>query len=79
MATIAANQFRVHFFELLDQINERGEEIVITKHGVPVAKVLPVRPRKAPVLGCMRGTCQIVGDLIEPVLLPIDEWSNDPT
>lgn len=73
-----AAQFRVRFFELLDEIARSGEPVVITKHGRPVVRVVPERPAGAvPRWGCMRGTVEIVGDVEAPVLPPADEWCSD--
>lgn len=41
MQTIGAFQAKTHFSVLLDQV-EQGEQIIITKHGHPVAKLVPV-------------------------------------
>jgi prevent-host-death family protein len=40
--TVGAYQAKTHLSELLEQV-EAGEEITITKHGAPVAKLVPVR------------------------------------
>lgn len=42
MQTIGAFQAKTHFSALLDQV-EKGEQIIITKHGHPVAKMIPAR------------------------------------
>jgi hypothetical protein len=47
--------------------NERTE-IVITKRGIPVARLVPVEPAPKTVLGCMVGTGAIRGDLVEPAV-----------
>jgi prevent-host-death family protein len=39
---------------LLDLV-EDGEEVVIERHGHPVAQLVPVRPRRGSPLGAMRG------------------------
>ncbi len=41
--TVRAGEARTRFSELLDEV-ERGGEIVITCHGHPVARLVPVRP-----------------------------------
>lgn len=41
MQSIAAFQAKTHFSALLDQV-KKGEEIIITKHGRPVAKLSPI-------------------------------------
>ncbi len=40
MRSIGAFQAKTHFSALLDQV-EQGEQIIITKHGHPVAKLVP--------------------------------------
>jgi prevent-host-death family protein len=40
--TVGAYQAKTHLSELLEKV-EAGEEIVITKHGSPVAKLVPVK------------------------------------
>jgi len=42
MQTVAAFEAKTHFSKLLAQV-EQGEEIVITKHGHVIAKIVPVR------------------------------------
>jgi prevent-host-death family protein len=41
MATIGAFEAKTHFASLLERA-ARGEEIVITRHGTPVAKLVPL-------------------------------------
>ena len=41
MQTIGSFQAKTHFSSLLEQV-EKGEQIIITKHGHPVAKLVPV-------------------------------------
>jgi prevent-host-death family protein len=40
--TVGAYQAKTHLSELLEKV-EAGEEITITKHGTPVAKLVPVK------------------------------------
>jgi len=50
MATVTALQAKTRFGELLDRVS-RGEEIVITRHERPVARIIPEgRPALAEVL-----------------------------
>jgi prevent-host-death family protein len=43
-ATVGAYEAKTRLSELLQQV-EAGEEITITKHGVPIAKLVPVRKK----------------------------------
>ena len=40
--TVGAYEAKTHLSELLEKV-EAGEEIIITKHGTPVAKLVPVK------------------------------------
>ena len=40
--TVGAYEAKTHLSELLEKV-EAGEEITITKHGAPVAKLVPVK------------------------------------
>jgi len=42
--TVGAYEAKTHLSELLEKV-EAGEEIVITKHGAPVAKLVPVKKK----------------------------------
>lgn len=44
MRTIAAGKFRAECLALLDEVAASGEEIIVTKRGKPVARLLPLEP-----------------------------------
>jgi prevent-host-death family protein len=68
-----AGQFKSTCLAVLDEVRSTGEPVIVTKHGKPVAKVVPVEPLDDDIFGYMRGRIQILGDLIEPATDP-DEW-----
>ena len=70
--TIPAGEFKNRCLALMDEVSETGEEIVITKHGKPVSRLVPVRERK-PLLGMFKDEVKITGDIISPVV-PAEEW-----
>ncbi len=41
---ISASRFKAQCLALLDEVAESGEEIVVTKHGKPVARLVPIAP-----------------------------------
>ena len=51
---------------------ERGESIIITDHGRPVAKIVPFQHERKPLLGILEG---IIAEYIDP-LEPVgeDDW-----
>ena len=46
MKHIQSSEAKARFSELLDQV-EQGETIVITRHGKPVARIVPDKNRAA--------------------------------
>jgi prevent-host-death family protein len=55
--SIAAASFKARCLELMDRVRETGAEYVVTKHGEPVAKLVPYSPvREAALFGSMKGT-----------------------
>lgn len=59
--TISASKFKEQCLALLEQVG--AEDIVITKHGTPVAKLVPVRSGCAHLIGSMKGKIKIHGDI----------------
>ncbi len=46
-ATIPAGEFKTHCLQLLDQVAATGESLMVTKHGRPVARLVPTAARQA--------------------------------
>jgi prevent-host-death family protein len=42
MLTVGSFDAKTHFSELIKKV-EKGEQIIITKHGHPVAKIVPIQ------------------------------------
>ncbi len=54
---VAAAEFKATCLELMDKVKTSGKEYVITKHGKPVAKLVPVDvPKKKGIIGSMKGS-----------------------
>ncbi len=66
---IPAGQFKTHCLKLLDEVNQTHRSLVITKHGKPVAKVVPISAsrKKKKLFGCMKGSVKILGDIVSPM------------
>lgn len=43
--TVGAFEAKTHFSELLERA-EKGEETIVTRRGKPVARIVPVEPKK---------------------------------
>ena len=60
MKTIAAAKFKEQCLSIIDNVEPEG--IIITKHGKPVAKLVPVK-RFSDLIGSMKGKIKIKGDI----------------
>jgi len=75
---MSATEFKAQCLALMDRVNKTGEEIVITKHGKPVAKLIALREQPwEPAFGSMKGTVQILGDIVAPDFPDWDVDDND--
>ena len=75
MRRIPAGQFKAKCLSLMDEVHKTGEEIIITKRGLPVARLLPPvadKPRR--IWGCQEGTVEILGDIVAPT---DEEWDAE--
>ena len=75
MDTVSASEFKATCLALLDQVNETGRPLLITKHGKVVAQLgpPPASVCGSDWLGCGIGTGKILGDITAPATDP-DEW-----
>lgn len=60
MREIKASEFKAKCLKLIDEVNETGEAIVVTKHGKPVVRVEPERGPMGSLLGCLKGEIEIL-------------------
>jgi antitoxin (DNA-binding transcriptional repressor) of toxin-antitoxin stability system len=61
MKKVAAAKFKEQCLSILDHLDPEG--IVITKHGRPVARVLPAERASADLIGSLRGKVRVRGDV----------------
>lgn len=62
MKKIAAAKFKEQCLAILDRLGPDG--VIVTKHGRPVARVLPVQESSADLIGALRGHVTVKGDLL---------------
>ncbi len=71
---VKASEFKAKCLKLMDEVAESGEEIVITKNGRPVSRLLPYRKRAKTLFGRDRDKILILGDIGEPIDM---EWEAE--
>lgn len=65
---MGAALFKAQCLQVMDRVQEKREEVLITKKGRPVAKLVPVEDEPArDVFGCLAGQMAITADLVASV------------
>ncbi len=72
MRRIAAAKFKETCLALLDEVD--GEGIVITKHGKPVAKLIPYGTDSSSLIGALSKKLRIKGDIYSTGV----RWNAEP-
>ena len=62
MKTINATKFKEQCLSLLERVGPEG--LVITKHGKPVAKLVPVKTDFGQYIGCLEGQVKADGNVL---------------
>jgi len=74
--TMPAGQFKTHCLSVIDEVYNKREEVVITKHGKPMARLIPQNDSPESIFGFMQGRGKIVGDIVSPIF-PEDDWDSE--
>ena len=75
MDTMSVSQFKATCLAVLERVRRTGEPLLITKHGMPLAQILPAPPPPSPAesaFGCMAGMAEEVEDSLTP--LAEEDW-----
>ncbi len=70
---IKASEFKTKCLKLMDEVADSGVEIVITKNGRPVSRLVPYRDEEPSMFGRDRDRIRILGDIISPLEMDWDE------
>ena len=74
MKSVSISEFKAKCLGLIEQVDKTRQPLRITRHGRPVAELIPAGPdRKRKFLGDMAGTVEILGDIVSPVI-DLDEF-----
>lgn len=73
-AKIPAGQFKAQCLQLIDEVNQHRTSLVITKHGKPLAMLVPIKQEKHSLFGCLKDSVVIRGDIVSGTG---EEWEAD--
>jgi prevent-host-death family protein len=70
MEEIAISEFKAKCTALLERVSKTKQPIRVTRHGKPIADIVPTAPTvdRAALFGSMRNSIQILGDIVSPVI-----------
>ncbi len=74
--TMPAGQFKTHCLSVIDEVHNRREEVVISKYGKSMARLVPLNDKPDSIVGFMQGKRKIVGDIVSPIF-PDDNWDSE--
>jgi prevent-host-death family protein len=73
LKTIPAGVFKAKCLAIMDEVQAKSQPVIITKHGKPVVKLVPVSEERDDIFGFLKGKATIVGDILSPIISE-DEW-----
>jgi len=69
MNDISISEFKAKCLGLIEEVQKTRQPLRVTRHGRPMVEVIPAGPdRKRKFLGDMKGTVEILGDIVSPVI-----------
>ena len=73
MKTVSKSALKARMLEYFRQVEETGEELIVTDHRRPVLRIVPIRNRTAAAetFSDVRGRVVYHGDVLAPTT---DEW-----
>jgi prevent-host-death family protein len=72
---MAAGSFKVHCLAIMDEVHAKRESVVITKHGKPVAKLVPADKNGDDIYDFLAGKGAIAGDIVSPAISG-EDWGE---
>lgn len=82
MRIVPAGQFKAKCLAILDEVQQTGEPVLITKRGKPVARVVGLAEAESKmekpedIFGALKGLISVtgdLGDLVDPIV-PLEDW-----
>lgn len=75
LVEITASEFKSKCLRLMDEVAAGKKELVITKHGKPLTKLVKYHKKPKSLFGIARDDIEILGDIVSP--LDDIEWGDE--
>ena len=74
---INATVFKAQCLALIDEVAETGQPITVTKRGKAKVQIVAVREKPKTLIGALKGSFEIVGDISGPIFDESDwDWER---
>ncbi|MCS5666549.1 MAG: type II toxin-antitoxin system Phd/YefM family antitoxin [Dehalococcoidia bacterium] len=67
MKIVIASELKAKCLKIMDEVAATGKPVIITKHGVPVAQLVPTVQKPETLFGALQGSVTILGDIVGPI------------
>jgi len=64
---ISASELKANCSRMIARVERGRETLTITRHGRPVARLVPIDEEGQSLFGCLRGSVTIHGDIVDPL------------
>lgn len=64
---IKAGVFKAECLKMMDEVKKTKNPIIVTKHKIPIVKIVPVEDETQSLFGKMKNTGRVKGDIIQPI------------
>lgn len=68
---ITAEKFKAQCLQIIDEVNKKHISYVITKHGKPIARIVPIDKTPIDYFGYLQNAISIKGNILTPIN---DKW-----
>jgi prevent-host-death family protein len=75
MRKMAAGSFKIHCLAVMDEVQAKRETVLITKHGKPVAKLVPADKNADDIYNFLAGKGTVASDIVSPAISG-DDWGE---
>ena len=65
--TVKASEFKAKCLRLMDEVASTGEEIIVTKNGKTITRLVPYKQIPETLVGLHKGQWTLSDDLVEPL------------
>lgn len=72
---MAAGSFKIHCLSVMDEVRAKRETVLITKHGKPVAKLVPADKGTDDIYDFLANKGSVAGDVVSPAM-SADDWGE---